>query len=106
MFKILRPLKTLILVVVFLVLAVVASVNFSVNDENKEAMQNGFFWQTGNKIISTALSGLNLLSSKTLEKKDEVEELVKDGTENRLSKIWSEFKEKISSISLDKILKK
>ena len=106
MFKIFRPIKTLLIVVVFLVLAVVASVNFSVNETNKEAMQGGFFWQTGNKIITTVLAGLNLLSGSTLDKKNEIEEVIVDEAQNSFVKVWSEFKEKVSSISFDNIFKK
>ncbi len=106
MFKIFRPIKTLLLIIVFMTLAVVASVNFSTNEESKKEMQNGFFWQAGNKIISTIFVGLDFLSTNTLENKEVEENLKEEKKEKVLIKVWDEFKEKISLISFGGIFKK
>ena len=79
-------------------LAVVASVNFSFNEDQKEEMQKGFFWHAGDKIISTVYSGLSLVSSFSFNNSGEKEKEIINN-KNVIVDIWSEFMEKISNIS-------
>lgn len=89
-----------------MVLAVLASVNFSSNEESKAEMQKGFFWQAGNKIINTVVSGLHLISDNTLSKDENKKELVAKKKDNSFTQLWTEFKEKVSSFSFDNIFSK
>lgn len=99
MFKVLRPIKTLLLIIVFMVLAVVASVNFNTNEEQKSEMKKGLLWQAGDKMITTLFSGLNMISSFTLS--DKVGEKMEAGNKgNFVTDIWQDFKNKVSNISL------
>lgn len=98
MFKVLRPIKILVLVVVFMVLAVIASVNFSGNENKKEELKNGIFWQAGVNLFSF-ISNLDtrFSFSPQEEKKFNPEEML------NFSEIQEEFKEKIEGINKENI---
>ena len=107
MFKIFKPIKTILLIVVFLSLTVVASVNFNMNQENKEEMQTGFLWQSVNKIITTILSTLNFLTKSTIDIKEEAQKEKDNFVEDEIiKKSWLEFKEKVSKLSFKNLFKK
>lgn len=62
MFKIFKPIKTILLVIVFMLLAVIASVNFG-NDENRKIkLRENYFWQGANTSISFLLLGVESFS--------------------------------------------
>lgn len=116
MFKVLRPIRTIVLIVVFMFLAVVASVNYSPNQEKKEEMQKSFAWQAGDKIVSTVVSGFNFVSSLTLNPKEAEEgeqeknglneEQQEDGKLNFFEDLWQDFNAKVSNISFDNFFSK
>lgn len=100
MFKVLRPIKTLLLIVVFMILAVVASVNFNTNEEQKDEMKKGILWQAGDKMISSIFSSLNFVSSFTSDSNIVKEDVGTEIKENFVSSVWQDFKAKVSNISL------
>lgn len=100
MFKVLRPIKTLLLIVVFMILAVVASVNFNTNEEQKDEMKKGILWQAGDKMISSIFSSLNFVSSFTSDSNIARENAETEIKESFVSSVWQDFKAKVSNISL------
>lgn len=108
MLKVFRPIKIILLVVIFMVLAVFASVNYNTNQEHKEEMQKSFVWVVGDKIISTFLAGLNFASSFSLNNEAKVsnKEDEKDNKKNFFTEAWQDFNNKISNISLSSFFDK
>lgn len=94
MFKVLRPIKILVIVVIFMILAVIASVNFNGNQEKKEELKNGFFWQAGVNLFSFISNLSNTFDSS-------VKEEINDNTKELLniSEIKQELQEKIESLN-------
>jgi len=69
MFKILKPIKTILLIIVFMFLAVVASVSFGNNESSKIKLEENYFWQMSKNTISFFLLGADSFSKLELDNK-------------------------------------
>ncbi|MBN2854067.1 hypothetical protein JXK06_00850 [Patescibacteria group bacterium] len=106
MFKILKPIKTILLIIVFMFLAVVASVNFG-NDENRKIeLKENYLWQGANTSISFLLLGVESFSKLNFNNRlDALKNESESGEENietfNLNSINDEFQDKLNKIKFE-----
>lgn len=101
MFKIFKPIKTILLVIVFMILAVVASVNFSNDENSKIKLKENYFWQEGRNTIAFLLLGVESFSKLSFD--GELSFLKNNDKFNEVSfnEARHEFEAKLETIKLE-----
>ena len=106
MFKILKPIKTILLIIVFMFLAVVASVSFGNNESSKIKLEENYFWQMSKNTISFFLLGADSFSKLELDNKFDFLKIKTTSNQQNLdelnfSNINNEFQNKLERIKLE-----
>ncbi len=101
MFKIFRPIKTILLVVVFMILAVVASVNFSNDEKSKIKLKENYFWQEGRNAITFLLFGAESFSKIDFDTKFSFVKNSEKLNQVSFNEAWIEFQEKLETMKLE-----
>lgn len=106
MFKIFKQIKTLLLIIVFMILAVVASINFGGDKNAQIRLKNSNLWQGANSAISFLLLGTESFSKLDFNTKFNFLKNNKKLSEAGLDElsfgnINEEFQEKLETIKLE-----
>jgi len=101
MFKIFRPIKTILLVVVFMILAVVASVNFSNDENSKIKLKENYFWQEGRNAITFLLFGTENFSKIDFDTKFSFVKNSEKFNQVSFNEARAEFQEKLEIMKLE-----
>ena len=101
MLKIFKPIKTILLVIVFMILAVVASVSFSNDEKSKIKLKGNYFWQAGHNTVSFLLLGAENFSKLSFDDKFSFLKNNEKFNELSFNRARDEFEEKLGKIKIE-----